>query len=163
MNKTTASIIGAAGLGLLALAVPPTTSATAGPATTAAAQVTLTYRLAAKDAESKFVDVGRKGESVGDHYLSAVTLKADGEIAGRLQGDCAVLDNTYEGHLCQLVLIVDGGQITLAAGGVNKRIPNVGGKGDIFAVTGGTGAYQGAGGELTVSDDGSRVTVSIIE
>ena len=162
MNKTTASLTSVAALaGLVAVALPPTTSAAVDPGAPPE-PTALTYRLAAKDAETRFIDIGRKGDSVGDHYYSAITLKADGQVAGRLQVDCAVLDNAYEGHLCLMAVIVEGGQITLASGGVGKRIPNVDGRGDIYAVTGGTGSYQGAEGELTVSDDGRFLTVTIL-
>lgn len=159
MKTTTATLAATVTAGLAAALLPTTAPATAGAATDA---TELTFRLAARDSESKHVDIGRKGDSVGDHYIAAVTLKSDGEIAGRLQNDCVVLDNAYEGHLCSLVLIIKGGQVTLAAGGVNKRIPNVGGLGEVFAVTGGSGDYQGAEGELTVGDDGSTVTLTLL-
>ena len=161
MNTTSLSLTAAAALGLAAAVLPTTSPATAGSASAATDSTVLTFRLA-HGGEFKTIDIGRKGESVGDRNIAAVTLKADGEIAGRLQNDCVVLDNTYEGHLCTLVLIIKGGQVTLAAGGVNRRIPNVGGRGEVFAVTGGTGDYQGAGGQLTVGDGGKEVVLTLV-
>lgn len=167
MNFTTTALAAAATLGIAAAVLPTTSPATAGPATSATTPAAttettvLTYRLG-RDAEFKTIDIGRKGETVGDHNLAAVTLRAHGEVAGRLQNDCVVLDRAYEGHLCTLVLIIDGGQVTLASGGVGKRIPHVGGRGDVFAVTGGSGDYQGAGGQLTIGDDGRQVVLTLV-
>jgi hypothetical protein len=160
MNITTIALTAAATLGITAAVLPTTTPASAGSPATDPTQ--LTFRLAARDAETKHIDIGRKGDSIGDHYIAAMTLRADGAIAGRLQNDCVVLDNAYEGHLCSLVLIIKGGQVTLASGGVNKRIPNVGGRGEAFAVTGGTGDYQGVGGELTFGDDGRTMRLALV-
>lgn len=148
-----------AGLAALTLSAATTVPALSS-ATAPEPDVTLTYKLAGKDAESTRINEGRRGESVGDRDISAVTLRSNGEVAGRLQGECVVLDNTYEGHLCHLVLIVDGGQITATAGGLRKRVGDIPPTGDVFAVTGGTGDYQGVGGQIQV-DDGRTLTVNL--
>ncbi|RHW28835.1 hypothetical protein D0Z08_03040 [Nocardioides immobilis] len=163
MNKTTAFLAGAAVLAVAATGAltvhPSSVSATDEPADS----TTLTFRIAPRGAEDKYIDIGRKGETVGDRFIGALTLRADGAIAGRLQNECVVLDRTYEGHLCTMAILLDGGSITLAGGGVNKAIPNIDGRdGDVFAVTGGTGDYQGADGQLTVSDDGRRITITLV-
>lgn len=164
MNKTTASLAGAAVLAVAATGAltfhPSSVSATADET---ADSTTLTFRIAPRGAEEKYIDIGRKGETVGDRFIGALTLRADGAIAGRLQNECVVLDRTYEGHLCTMAIILDGGSITLAGGGVNKAIPNIDGRdGDVFAVTGGTGDHQGAGGQLTVSNDGRTITITLV-
>ena len=166
MNKTTTSLAGAAALAVVvtgALSLHPSTSAADETAETVET-TTLTLRIAPRGAEDKYIDIGRKGETVGDRFIGAVTLRADGAIAGRLQNECLVLDRTYEGHLCTMAILLEGGSITLASGGVNKAIPNIDGRGgDVFAVTGGTGRYQDAGGQLTVSRDGQTITITLVD
>lgn len=124
--------------------------------------VVLTFELIEDDSEFEMFDVGEKGDSVGDRNTSAATLEIDGRVAGRMQGVCTTLDNAYEGHLCDLALIIEGGSLTLASGGVRTSIPNVDGRGDVFAVTGGTGKYRDAAGDVVVSEDGQTITVNLV-
>lgn len=163
MTKTrTLTLAGLAASGLaLTTMVLPATSLPAASSTQAGEAGVLTYTLAAKDSESTFVDERRRGESVGDRYYSAATLRSGGEVAGRLQGECAVLDKTFEGHLCHLVLVVEGGQLTFTGGGTHKPIPNVGEAGDVFALTGGTGEFQGARGQMVAEEDGRTLTITL--
>lgn len=147
-------------LGGLAAAAALAYTRLAPPASSPTSPTVLTFTLVERGSESTFVDERRPGESVGDRHYSAATVRSDGQVAGRAQGECAALDRRYEGHLCHLVLITRQGQSTFTGGGVRQRIPNVGSTGDVFAVTGGTGDYQGAGGELTVGEDGRTLSVS---
>lgn len=136
----------------------PASATTAPPAQ----PTVLDFTMSQKDSEFEMFDVGEKGDSIGDRNVSAATLERDGKVAGRMQGVCTTLDNAYEGHACDLVLIIEGGSLTLASGGVRNPIPHVDGRGDIFAVTGGTGDYVGAAGEMTVSDGGQTVTITLV-
>jgi hypothetical protein len=43
---------------------------------------------------------------------------------------------------------------------VSKRIPGVGGRGEEYAITGGTGAYEGAAGTMRRTGDGRRDTLT---
>lgn len=122
----------------------------------------LEFQMSEDDNEFDMFDVGKKGDSTGDRNTSAATLEVDGKVAGRMQGVCTTLDNAYEGHLCDLAIFIKGGSLTLSSGGVRNPIENVDGRGDIFAVTGGTGDYVGAGGEMTVSDDGQTLTITLL-
>jgi hypothetical protein len=122
----------------------------------------LEFQMSETDSEFDMFDVGEKGDSAGDRNTSAATLEVDGDVAGRMQGVCTTLDNAYEGHQCHLAIILEGGSLTLASGGVRKAIPNVDGRGDIFAVTGGTGDYVGAAGEMTVGEDGQQLTITLL-
>jgi hypothetical protein len=122
----------------------------------------LEFQMSQKDSEFELFDVGKRGDSVGDRNISAATLEVNGEVAGRMQGVCTTLDNAYEGHQCELAIMIKGGTLTLATGGVRKPIENVDGRGDIFAVTGGTGDYLGVAGEMTVSEDGQDLTITLL-
>jgi hypothetical protein len=161
MKTITRNLAGVAALGLAATAIvtaTPSSNATGD----AAQPTTLVLRFAGRDAEHKHLDIGRKGDSVGDRYLSAVTLKSDGEVAGRFQYGCTVLDETFRGHLCTVAVLLEDGSITFAAGGVSEPVGSIEPEGDVFAVTGGTGAYQGAEGQLEVADNGSAVTITLL-
>ena len=54
-----------------------------------------------------------------------------------------------------LVHVADG-RLTLQGAPIDKRIPGVGGRGEEFAITGGTGAYEGASGTMRRTGDGGR-------
>ena len=46
---------------------------------------------------------------------------------------------------------------------LRRHLDAVGGRtGDVFAITGGTGSYQGAGGKLRIGDDGRTATVTLV-
>lgn len=156
----TSTLAGAAALGVLTTALAATSSPAPTVVGSDSAETTLTFRLA-KDVEQKHVDIGPKGDSVGDRYVVAVSLRSGSQVAGRLQNECTVLDNKYEGHLCDMALVIDGGWITLQAGGVRKAVPNVGGRGETYAITGGTGVYAGASGTFVPSEDGKRVIITL--
>jgi hypothetical protein len=49
----------------------------------------------------------------------------------------------------------------VSSGSVSKRIPRVGGTGEHYAITGGTGAYQGAAGTMTRTGNGNRDTLTL--
>lgn len=143
--------------------IAPTRSVSAPPADDHTETV-LTYRLVEKGSETTFIDEKRAGEGLGDRYLAAATLRTQGRPAGRLQTDCAVLDRAYDGHLCQLSMLLEDGQITLAGGGIRHPLGDVPPTGDTFVVTGGTGDYLGAGGVMTAGGkNGSTLTITLVQ
>jgi hypothetical protein len=157
MNNTTKSMLGAAAIGL-------TIAVAAGSAGFASdGQNTLTYRGFETPRDAKVVDVRPKGESTGDRFLASLTLRKAGAIAGRLEVECTAVDGTYEGHMCTLVAIVEEGTLTFQSVGIGRRIPNVGMPPEVYAVTGGTGLYAGAGGTMTVEPvaRGERITIDL--
>ena len=124
---------------------------------------TLTFRGVVHPRDLRSHDIRPRGDSIGDRHMASMTLRSGGEIAGRLEGICTTIDNTYDGHMCTLVVILPDGRLAFEGAGVRRRIPNVGGRGDIFALTGGTGAYVGVDGVLKVEpgDNGDIVTISL--
>ena len=121
---------------------------------------------AARDAGA--VDVKPRGTSAGDEFLGAQTLRSGGKVVGRVHAVCTIVDISYHGQDCRITLILRDGQIAAQGGGLDKRLPGVGDGsapgGDPFAVTGGTGAYAGAGGTLLIGEGkrgGSKFTVSL--
>ena len=157
MKNTTKSMLGAAAIGLtIAIAAGSAGVASESPST-------LIYRGFETGRDAKVVDVRPKGESVGDRYLASMTLRKAGAVAGRLEVECTAVDGTYEGHMCTLVAIVEDGTLTFQSAGVGRAIPNVGEPAEVYAVTGGTGSYVGAGGTMTVepTTKGDRVTIEL--
>ncbi len=92
-----------------------------------------------------FVDVGRGGESPGDFILFEETVRGrnGGRVIGRdsVRGELALRTFTIEGT----IQIFRKGKIRIASTVFAERD-------NAYAVTGGTGAYKGVGGELSVFD-----------
>jgi hypothetical protein len=127
---------------------------------------TLAFTGKGSSRDQKMVDVRPKGISLGDQFLGAETLRQAGAPAGRMEVDCVVIDRTYAGQACSLTLILKDGQVTAQGAGVDKRIPGIGGTtpptGDEFALTGGTGVYQGAAGTLRLKSGRTSDAVTLL-
>lgn len=118
----------------------------------------------------KQVDLAPHGVSPGDYFLAAGTLRENGKVAARGHATCTVIDHSYRGQDCQLVLVFRDGTITAAGGGINRLLPGQAPPpphaADEIAVTGGTGAgaYRGASGTLSMQshpDDSQTITISL--
>jgi hypothetical protein len=158
--RTSISVLTAAALsaGVLAAATTSASSAAGEDGAT-----TLTFALASRRVSETHVDVGRKGPTLGDRYLTGVSLKSAGKIAGRLEIDCVALDRVYEGQMCTLVAILADGTLTFQSAGVSAPIPNVGTPAEAYAVTGGTGSFAGATGEMSVGEgDHGPATITLL-
>ena len=121
---------------------------------------TLTFTSAEKHGDERAIDTRPKGPSVGDRWLLASTLRQAGKPAGRLEADCVGIDKTYDVLQCTVVVILRDGRLTLHGASVSKPIPGVGGTGEEYAITGGTGAYQGATGTMTRRGNDKRDTLT---
>ena len=95
-----------------------------------------------------FVDAGAPGLSVGDSYVYSDTLSRDGRVVGDDGGTCQVthVAGTTATTNCVLSLRLPEGQITAQALWVRGTSPLR------MAITGGTGHYRDAGGELVATD-----------
>jgi hypothetical protein len=121
---------------------------------------TLTFTSTERQGEEHAIDARPKGPSVGDRWLLASTLRQSGKAAGRLEGDCVGVDKAFGVLQCTIVVILRDGRLTLQGASVSKRIPRVGGIGEQYAITGGTGAYEGATGSMRRTGDGVRDTLT---
>jgi hypothetical protein len=101
------------------------------------------------DAQPAFVDTGKPGPSVGDvAVFRDELLRADGSTAGTVRQVCTLVDlaaappaGTFE---CT-------GSLELADGTITFEGPFVPAKPEqAAAITGGTGAYRAARGEVTI-------------
>jgi hypothetical protein len=120
-----------------------------------------TLRLIATELQFEFVDVGATGPSLGDQLVFSESLEQKGRDVGMSGGVCTVTHvvapygvMTFQ---CIGTLSLRRGQITL------QGLIEVQGEDDPgpfeVAITGGTGAYRGAGGEAIVREgrDGTSV------
>jgi hypothetical protein len=99
--------------------------------------------------DEHFIDLSPRGPSAGDRVALVSTLRRDGKVAGRLSGDCAWTNVKFEILQCEVVLVLPDGRVTLQGAYANERIPYVGGTREVYAVTGGSGAYEGATGTMS--------------
>ncbi len=146
----------AAGAGTAA-ALATTGTASAGTAT-ASAKV---FDLAAHQSHDSAIDLGANGFSAGDEDLAVATLTRGGNRVGRLVLSCttAHVGKASADQLCEFVMSLRGGQIT-AAGTV--RAGQSGPGTFSLPILGGTGRYQGAGGQISVtSTNGGTVPIQV--
>jgi hypothetical protein len=108
-----------------------------------------------------FVDVGKPGPSVGDIVVITDDLnRPDGTKAGRMRQSCSLVElgtnpltSTYE---CAASFALDEGTI-VAAGPFVPATPE-----QKQAVTGGTGAFKTAQGEVSVRAEDDQIAISLV-
>jgi hypothetical protein len=99
----------------------------------------------------KQIDIAPHGRSLGDQFLAAISLRRNGGLQGRAMVHCTINDQTFAGQQCTVDLVLRDGLITAKAAGLDRRLPHhTSLPGDVYAVSGGTGAYEGATGMLTI-------------
>jgi hypothetical protein len=120
-----------------------------------------TLRLVATDTQENFLDLGSPGPSLGDELVISETLARRGRDVGTAGVVCTVTgaEAPYEvlAFQCVATLSLRNGQITL------QGLIEVQGENDpgpwTVAITGGTGAFRGAGGEAVVRDASDTRTI----
>src|SRR3954452_18822653 len=109
-----------------------------------------TFTLHATQITDEFMDLGAPGLSPGDQAVFATAVSRDGRPEGTTGGSCTVTnlnaDNTFTAT-CQATSRLRGGLLTTQAlvtfrNGVQPPFQ--------LAITGGTGVYSGASGEVEV-------------
>jgi hypothetical protein len=111
-----------------------------------------TLRLVATEIQSEFLDLGTPGPSLGDEFVFSEKLSRHGREVGVSGGVCTATQvvppyDVLTFH-CVATLSLRRGQITL------QGLIEVQGENDpgpfTVAITGGTGAYRGVGGEAVI-------------
>jgi hypothetical protein len=109
-----------------------------------------TIRVLAVFTEFSEIDVGAPGFSLGDEVVFSGNLtRRDGTRVGRYGVVCTFVSTADEDRVeaqCPTTAILPGGQITTQATIVNRSL-NV-----TLPITGGSGQFQGAGGQLVQRD-----------
>jgi hypothetical protein len=106
--------------------------------------------------QEDFIDVGAKGDSPGDYSVFYDELLKQGKKVGTDGGTCTIVHIASSGGAttavtvqCLVTASLRAGQLTIQG---LTTFPATGTpKPFTLAVTGGTGAYKGAGGEATVT------------
>jgi allene oxide cyclase-like protein len=120
-----------------------------------------TLRLVATEIQSEFLDLGATGPSLGDELVFSESLSRRGRDVGESGVVCTITQVTPPYDVitfhCVGTLSLGRGQITL------QGLIEVQGEDDsgpwTVAITGGTGAFRGAGGEARVRDRDDATTI----
>ena len=121
-----------------------------------------TIRVVEVETEAKFVNVGRPRLSLGDEIVFHSDLRSEGKTIGHDGATCTVtsLEEAPGGEFqCIGTLWFDEGQITV------QGLIQASAERSEIAITGGTGAYEGAAGHITFvpqTDRRSRLTISLV-
>lgn len=147
MQITGSRLAAAAALALIATAAGSTQFARATNRTSEERLVFVEHELAAPT-----LDLGKHGFSPLDRQtISSDVLDLHGKVVGRLDDDCAVTAvGKRAGAVCSYAITLAGGQI------VGTRFQAFGPGGDLQPVTGGSGAYAGARGQIRVLEKTKR-------
>jgi hypothetical protein len=118
-------------------------------------------RLVATQIQSEFLDLGATGLSLGDEFVFSETLSRRGHEVGESGGVCTATQVTPPYDVttfhCVATLSLRRGQITL------QGLIELQGEDDpgpfTVAITGGTGAFRGAGGEARIRNVDDTTTI----
>jgi hypothetical protein len=149
-------LIGTTGAAALCLAFGSVLAASAGTAATGSQAI----RLVARQVSAALVPVpGQTGHQLvsGDQLVFTGSLTRNGASYGHDAIHCVIV--RAADAICVGAFQLPGGQLTIAAdaGNVNSHGSKT------VAVTGGTGRYQGARGQLTVKDRSDTVSVDTFQ
>ena len=151
--------IGAA-LAVAALALAGTASADTTERSHGSHDRTIRLVEANKELQPTFVDVGEPGPSVGDVVVARDdVLRENGTPAGAFRQTCTLVDltgnpftSTYE---CTGSIALKDGTITMA-GPFTPSDPE-----SVAAITGGTGDYRTARGEIVIRAEADQIIVKL--
>ena len=103
-----------------------------------------TITLIEHSLHDKVIDVGKKGDSTGDilTFHNDLANSSDATKVGVDQGQCTRMNPRAGTWECWWSIVLADGQIT-AEGPFSDTTPT-----DLYAVTGGTGAYENVGGSV---------------
>ena len=105
-----------------------------------------TVRVVSHNTEESFVDVGKHGLSLGDEFIFTSRLTRHDHKVGHTGVVCTITSVKREESQCVGSAKLGRGEITIQ--GLQAGEPRV----FSFAITGGTGAYEGAEGTLVVRE-----------
>jgi hypothetical protein len=164
------TVLGAAAVALLLAVVGVTAAASAAPASRPDITTARTFTVVAHATNFKLINVDGKGIGPGDYVVERWALRRGGTPGGRLNDQCTIGFNQAPSHptaLCSFAFTVTGkGEITAEGSVVFAPAPE-GFRPVPFTlpVTGGTGSFQNARGQIRVKFLGvadARFTVHLI-
>ena len=111
-----------------------------------------TVRVYSTNTEQRYVDVGGDGPGLGDMFVFRSNLARDGHRVGHTGVVCTFTSVRHQETQCLGSAKLSGkGEITIQGLNAGQR------KQFSFAITGGTGDYEGAQGTLTVYEVSNKV------
>jgi hypothetical protein len=117
----------------------------------AAAAAPTSFSVFESETESGFVDLGKKGFTIGDEgAVWTAELRRGGQVVGHDSGVCFVTSSTIPAAQCLMTAVFDDGQIAMQVVNDLNEATNVG------IILGGTGAYTGAQGSVQFRFEPSR-------
>ncbi|HET7398855.1 MAG TPA: hypothetical protein VFJ94_10075 [Intrasporangium sp.] len=134
--------ITAAAAGLVGLAMGPASPAAGSDGDNGGEHRTITVTEVVL--EQSFVDVGAKGPSLGDQFVFSGKLMMGGKQVGHDGGACTFTSMKLHEAICSAALSLAGGQVAVQGLVVDGQ------KDFTVPVTGGSGAFKEASGELRV-------------
>jgi hypothetical protein len=143
-----------AATGMVALGAS-TAASSASPSSDVRRPLTIEAALVSFD----FVDLGEPGVTAGDYFVQADSLTVDGRPGGSDLIHCVAAGHETDPGLCDTVVVLEDGTLTAAG-----RIPNfepADGQPFRFAITGGTGRYRRAQGEIIVTETATGYTATV--
>lgn len=93
-----------------------------------------------------FVDVGRKGFSLGDQFVLTERLTRHGKRVGHVDAHCTIISR--HDTICEATALLPAGKITFG-GAISSNAGSPGSR-FTFAITGGTRQYQNVRGQVTL-------------
>ena len=112
-----------------------------------------------RELTSQFIDLGSRGLSIGDRQeIHSDILNTSHHQVGSLDDDCGITSVAGQrlSAACTGVLSLPGGSLTVTFGG---PIDSVGAQ----AVTGGSGRFEGAHGEIRLTGPEGKLTPFLID
>lgn len=104
-----------------------------------------TFTVVEVETESGFVDLGEKGFTLGDEgAVFTAKLRRDGKVVGHDSGVCFVTSIKIPAAQCSITAQFANGQIAL------QIVNDLTSASNVAVITGGTGAYEDAAGEVRV-------------
>ena len=146
-------------MALVVGAVSPALGSSQGAASTSSDKQQTIRVLAVFTEFDANIDVGAPGFSLGDEVVFSGNLLRNGQQVGRVGVVCTFVSTANANRVeaqCPTTSILPGGQITTQGTIVNRSLNFT------LPITGGSGRYQGAGGEV-VSRDISTPTQPQVE
>lgn len=108
------------------------------------------FRLVTVANQFAAIDVGKKGETIGDYIVFSDDVYYQGKKVGYLDGTCTttrIVGTAFRTN-CVVTVSLPGGSLT--SQGVLAAASEQDASGFTIAITGGTGRYSDAGGEAHV-------------
>jgi hypothetical protein len=117
------------------------------------------FRVISHEVDSADLDLGKKGFSLGDRFVFSDNLSKHGKVIGSDHGECVItrIQGDSGAFQCAVTAVFNGkGQITVQ-GVVQFTAEET--SPFTLAVTGGTGKFRDAGGQVVVDESAEEYTV----